>query len=82
MLLLLCLFFMRLWNMRPGWQDGQVNLCVVVALEQDGDSTVWKDRDVAIGRGVWVDNPRVWPGFSVIVARSQHQKVSPFSGRV
>ena len=68
--------------MRPSWQAGQVNLRVVVPLEQDANSTVGKDHDVAVGRSVWVDDPRVWPGFSVIVARTQHQEVSPFSGRI
>ena len=73
---------MRCWSLRPGWQDGQVNLRVVVPLEQDADSTIGKDGDVTVGRGIWEDDPCVWPGYSVIVAHAQHQKVSPFPGRV
>ena len=73
---------MRRWSLRPGRQDGQVNLRVIVPLEQHADSTVGKDRDVAVGSGIWEDDPRVRPGFSVIVAHSQHQEVSPFPGRV
>ena len=77
-----CGFLMRLRSLRQGWQDGQVHLCVVISLEKDTDSTVGKDCDVAVGSGVWEDDPRVRPGLSVIEAHSQHQEVSPFTGRV
>ena len=63
-------------------QDSQVDLCMVVPLEQDTDSAIGQDHDVTVGSGVWKNDPRIWPGFSVVVTHPHHQEIPPFPGWV